>query len=223
MHDAAYARAARPALRRILRLPMLHYSIGHEIILQSQGNPLVTLTEAEFNELTITLQIDAIRRAALVCHHTWAGNSQPERWLGLWSWTIRNTDWPLEIAEFRIYRAEGSTAPPITAPEFSDTPVDEDAPKGRSIGSPLLARLVNFLAARPSTLNPQPSTNLMDYPLGAALFEYFASMEEQGRIHIENAGEQETRESFEANKAAILAEQCETTPSAQPTPMPCPH
>lgn len=223
MHDAAYARAARPALRRILRLPMLHYSIGHEIILQSQENPLVTLTEAEFNDLPIARQINAIIRAALVCSRTWDGNSQPERWLGLWSWTIRNTDWPLEIAEFRIHRAAGSTAPTITAPEFSDTPVDEDAPKGRSIGSPLLARLVNFLRAQDSGLRTQNSGLVEDYPLGRALFEYFASMEEQGRIHIENADEQETRESFEANKAAILAEQGETTPSAQPTSAPCHH
>lgn len=214
MHDLAFADAARPAPRRILRLPMRPYGIGHELILQSRRNPLVCLTHEEFNHLPVAQQISAAITAALVCYRTWDENSKRERNLRLWGWFIRNTDWPLTIADFRNYRNEGSICPRITEDQFSDMPSESDG--SRSFGSPFLARLINFLSSRPaSILHHQPMLNpIMDYPLGLAAFEYFASGEEQGRVQVENTSEQETRESFEKNQAAIFAEKAAHTRAA---------
>ena len=51
MHDALFADAARPERVSILHLLMLDYSIGHELLLWRQRNPLVTLSRAGFEAL----------------------------------------------------------------------------------------------------------------------------------------------------------------------------
>lgn len=189
---------------------MRRYSIGHELFLVSTRNNLVTLTHESFSELPIKDQIAAVTLATDVCSQTWQeNNTSYHRWIDKWriqrQWNKweranRNSDWALAIADFRAYRAEGSTFPPLTEDRFSDTPSESEG--GRAFGSPFMARLVNYL--RKSGI---PEAEIMDFPLGQAAFEYFSAMEEEGRIQVENASENETRLSFEANVAAIRAEQ----------------
>lgn len=205
MFKEAFADAARPAPRCILRLPMRPYSIGHELILTQRRNPLVCLSETEFNTLPISQQIAAVINAALICYRTWDENHRRERNLWLWGWFIRRTDWPVAIMEFRIYRAEGSLAPRITESRFSDIPPSDDS-VSRAFGSPFLARLIHFLSQRPLSIIQPPLNPVMDYPFGQAAFEYMAAGEEQGRVQVENESEHETRTSFEKHEADIRAE-----------------
>ena len=53
MSSIVFADALRPSPVRILRLPMRPYSLGHELILLQQRNPLLFLTPDEFGKLTI--------------------------------------------------------------------------------------------------------------------------------------------------------------------------
>jgi hypothetical protein len=136
MHDQAFAEAARPRARRILRLPLLEYSIGHEILLQREQNALLAPGEA-FLQLPGKEKSRALLRAVLICSQTWKENQRPWRWFSVWSWFVRgHQDFASSIAEFQIYRREGSTGPPLV-------PIEED---GRELGSPFLARLLAFAA-----------------------------------------------------------------------------
>jgi hypothetical protein len=42
MHDAIFAEAFRPHRFTVLGVPLLDYTLGHEIVLQRMRNPLVT-------------------------------------------------------------------------------------------------------------------------------------------------------------------------------------
>ena len=89
MHDLALADAARQASVRILRLPMLEYSIGHELTLLSQRNPLLFDL---FPGLPEEARRAALIRAALVCHRTWSQQYRRERNMWFWGWLIRKAD-----------------------------------------------------------------------------------------------------------------------------------
>ena len=219
MHDEAFADAARPAPRCILRLPMQAYSIGHELILTTKRNTLLSANVSEFQSLPQPQQIQALISAAYVCSQTWEQNNHvsygfwsnlldSRRWKR-WERAISGVNWAVEIADFRNYRQAGSLCPPLTDNRFSESSSDGDA--GRTYGSPFMARLVNYL--RQSMV---PESVLMDYPLGRAAFEYFAYLEEQQRAQVENANEQETRLSFEKHAADIALEQAEREVSCRP-------
>lgn len=185
MHDAAFAASARPARVSILKLPMLDYSIGHELILLSEGNPLITASGADFATLPASDQIFAIQRAALVCSRTWSENRRPFRWLKLWLWFTRNANFALAIAEFRNYVVDGSSIPPLTK-------LGNGSEGTRLLGSPLLARVLPFVNYD------------YDCPLGLALWCYFSEMEMQERIGVKADAASDMPDAEEA-----LAEQAE--------------
>jgi hypothetical protein len=142
MHDQAFAEAARPRARRILRLPLLEYSIGHEILLQREQNALLAPGEA-FLQLPGKEKSRALLRAVLICSQTWKENQRPWRWFSVWSWFVRgHQDFASSIAEFQIYRREGA------APAFGES--------------------------------------VFDQGLGFLMFLYYARMEEQESVKIEN-------------------------------------
>lgn len=185
MHETAFLDAVRPARRVILRLLMLPYSIGHEILLAQRKNPLVQLSQEDFNKLTIEQQCAAVIEAALICSRTWKQNQRQHKWVKLWGWFIRKEDFALAIAEFRIYRAEGSTWPMIA-------PLD-DSEKGRELGSPYLARILSYA----TTVYGE---NALDAALGLSQWLYFAHAESEGACRVEN----EMEEAVRTQKAAIL-------------------
>jgi hypothetical protein len=166
MNILAFADAARPARSVILGLLMLDYSIGHEIILLRQRNELVC---GGFEQLSEPGQRTAIIRAVLVCSRDW--RQKPHRWLRLWGWMIRKADFALAVADFRNYRAAGTTFPNIL-------PAKEES---RELGSPFLARLIAFAGFN------------YDAPLGMLLWSFYAGAEAEGCCMVENETERQIR------------------------------
>lgn len=152
MHDLAFADYTRPTRVACLRLPLLPYSLGHELILSQQRNPLAICTRATFDALPEDDQIQSLIRAVSVCSRSWSGNHKPEKWLWLWWWMIQKTDWPVAIADFRNYLEAGrSTLPVINADDPESKEAFEIAlgiqkmdPGGRALGSPFLAQMILF-------------------------------------------------------------------------------
>src|ERR1700739_3495079 len=72
MHELPFADAVRPAAVSVLKLLMLNYSVGHEIILLSRRNPLVCLSAEEFIKLPGEDQRTAIIFAADCCCQNWS-------------------------------------------------------------------------------------------------------------------------------------------------------
>lgn len=191
MQETLFADAARPATAVILRLRLLDYSIGHEILLQRQRNPLVTLSWEDFNKLKLTEQITALLRAVLVCSQTWEQNKKPQKWVWLWSWLNRKENYPLAIADFFNYRLSGSTFPVTTKLGESEA--------GRRFGGPLLARVIDKVA-------PLYGRETMDCPLGFSYWLYFSAMEAEGCVKIENQEERQTREEVDRALQEALEE-----------------
>ena len=162
MNECAFADASRPARCVIAKMPLLDYSIGHELILLQKRNALLLLSFKEFNGLKPAEQVYALIEAVLTCSRTWLENQQPFRWFGIWKWRSRNTDWPLAIAEFRNYRLLGSTLPATKPP----------GGEGEPLNVPHLARVL-FATG----LN-------LDLPLGFAQWIYCAEMERLGHMKI---------------------------------------
>jgi hypothetical protein len=198
MNEEAFADATRPTPRVILRLLMLDYSIGHELFLTARRNPLLFLAAKDFADLPDEAQRLAVCEAALVCSQPWKSLKLRQRWLRIWGWLIRKEDFAAAAAEFLAYRAAGSRCPRIADPWAAD---EEPAEKGRALGSPWHARMINFLRGQGI-----PNDEVMDYPLGKATFEFFAHMEDESRVKVENADERETREGVERLEAEARAE-----------------
>lgn len=176
MHDLAFADAVRQAPVKILKLPMLDYSVGHELLLQRYRNPLLAPKKA-FDELDASIQRSSIIRAALICSRTWNENKKREWFLGIYLLMIRKEDHALSIAQFRNYRDAGSTYP---------RPKKQES-KGRELGSPLMSRLVAYGGSI-------FGNSIFDKPLGMIQWMYFAHCEQEGCLEIENESEKDFRE-----------------------------
>src|ERR1039458_4287756 len=66
MHEAALAQAALPAPTSILGLPLQAYSLGHELFLIREGNPLA----AANRETKANLDERDLVQAVLICCHS---------------------------------------------------------------------------------------------------------------------------------------------------------
>ncbi len=197
MNRLAFAEATRPTPRIIFRLPLRRYSIGHELILASEENPLLAAAE-DFDRLPEPIQRQAIIRAVLVCHRTWNQNEACSRWPIFWSWVLRRANFPLAIAEFRIYREQGSTCPILNAPKG----------KGRAFGSPEMAMLLNYSEA---VYGPELA---MDQPLGFLAWKYYAELERQGDCEVENVQDYQIRTECEQHQRDWEKEQAEKAAAA---------
>lgn len=177
MSDAAFADASRPAPVTILRVPLLDYSVGHELLLLRTRNALLS-SEADFNELPAQGQRKAIIRAVLICSRSWEKNKQADKWLWIWGRSIRRENFELAIADFRIYRNAGSSFPAIL-------PNKEDA-DARRLGAPYLARLIAYGAT-------VFGSTVFDSPFGMMQWLYFSHAESEGSCRIENEIEEQER------------------------------
>ena len=187
MHALAFADSTRPPRTVILRLPLLDYSIGHELLLIQQRNPLVLLNPVEFDKLPALEQKQAVIRAVLVCNRNWEDNRKPSRWMRLWRWKNANANYAAAIADFRNYRAEGTTFPICNPPEG----------KSREMGSPFLARLIHIAGFN------------LDLPLGALQWAYFAQAEAEGRVSVENDTDRQISDEIAQAQADYEREQKE--------------
>jgi len=209
MHDLAFADAARPSRVVCLRLLLQPYSVGHELLLWQARNPLLLSSQEDFDKLPTAQQIFALVRAVSICSRNWSENQKPERWVRLWGWLIRKTDWPVAIAEFRNYLREGRSLVPCLISEKKD---DREAyemangeelnGKGRALGAPFLAQTMLFCA---STLG-MPLESIYDAPFALCGNLYFTQLESEGRVNIENVTESKYKQEMAEHRASIAAE-----------------
>lgn len=204
MHDSAFAEAARPTRCSILRLPLLDYSIGHELLLFRQNNPLL-FTKEGFDSITPDAQCAAVIRGVLICSRTWSENKKAHKWLRVWNWFNRNADFPLAIAEFRNYRESGSSFLPSPS-EIADDIANGEKKEGRRLGSPFMARLYNFVCALPDREIKVHGESAFDFPMGFATHLYFSHLEVEGSLKVQNENELDIDNDFQAKVDQIRSE-----------------
>lgn len=188
MNELAFADCARPAPVSILRLELLPYSIGHEVLLLHERNSLLLKSEESFAQLPLANQIFAVKRAALICSQTWKENGSRQQWLRLWGWMTRNADYSLAAVDLRNYLTAGRALPRPPSKHACHVLYGKDDEKGRALGSPLMARIYNYVCANLGKFNLTPAT-AWDAPLSLAGMLYFAELESAGNMRIENDAE----------------------------------
>lgn len=239
MHEIAFADAARPTQVVCLRLPLRPFTIGHQILLHKEANPLACLSRDAFNQLTIAQQIAALQRAVLICARNWADQETLppnfRHWQRLIGYPVltwfgktlippwhRTPDWPVEIAEFRNYleAADFSFPGPTTqadevcAAAGGYDPVEKMS--GRPLGAPLTARLFNSVCRLP--IERFGLTSIYDFPWALAVALHQAELETTGGLRIENATEHEERVNWEQIVAETKAEEAaEAAAAASPS------
>jgi hypothetical protein len=177
MHDALFADAVRPEGAVVLNLLMLEYSIGHELLLWRQRNPMVTHSREGFEVLPATDRREALMLAALACHRTWEGNKDQAENLKQWGKSTKKLNLETEVAKFRAYRIDGShTLPTRAMPKTSGVPF-------HYFGSPETAMLLLFV--QPLYLDFGCATPF-DFPLGLARTLYLADAEAKGNVWVKN-------------------------------------
>ena len=230
MHEQPFSHAAAPAPCVVLFLPLKPYSIGHENELWRQNNPLLTGTLEEFQALPAVEQSEWLIRAVDFCsqnHAEWAENeailaSKPRFWQisarrrqrllektwREWEKLIATVKISAEAVKFRNYLMAQRVFPP--APEervYNLAQGRDDAGGGRALGSPIVPRLLNFLASKPALLAGYQS--IYDFPISLAAWLYFTEAEIAGMSAIENqaerdivAKEKQLMDEIEAERAA---------------------
>lgn len=201
MTSIAFADALRPARVRILRCPLLSYTLGHELILLRERNPLVILDGEDFDKLPEWERSRAVMLAVLVCERPAKFHGTPSGNIRLWTWLNRNADYDAAINSFRRYRYDGSTFPMPPEKEADEMANGKDS--GRALGGELMPRLVNFLIP----LTPYFGLEtVFDFPMGVALHLYFTQLEIEGRMRIENDRERQIKEEMQQHYRDIEAE-----------------
>lgn len=201
MIQTAFVDAARPRSCCILRLPMLTYTIGHEILLLNERNALAMLPANEFDQLPINKRCAAVIRAALICCRPYSEYTKPHRWLRLWEFRKRREDHLAAAEQFRLYRFEGSTFP--IPPEKEADEIANGKEEGRQLGGELLPRLIDYLSPKVQSLG---YATVFDVPFGMGLHLYFTALESRGHIRIENAREKQIREEMAQHRSEIARE-----------------
>lgn len=192
MHDLALADAARPTPARILKLRMEPYSIGHELLLIQQRNPII-LSDSEFAAIHLEDKISSVMDAALICSRNWNQNQSPAIWTRYGLKLIHGQDVLAEVVAFRDYRAVGSSFPKVMP---SDDPGSTCV-----LGGPFLARLIMAVA---SVWQP-----VMDCPLSFAQHLFFAESERRGECRIEGFVENLVQKQVDEMTAQIHKEHAE--------------
>ena len=245
MHETLFANHSAPPKSVVLGIPLRPYSIGHENELWRQENPLLTKDRAEFDALPVDVRVKKLIAAVDYCSQSHTEflesqtilNSRPHwhefsarrrksamnRVWQQWEQLIMKSDVDEAATLFRSYLIQGRGFPPAPSDMARRAlgQVSEGESAGRSLGSPIIPRLLNYLSARPELiasfriLNPQFS--LWDFPFGLATWLYFTQAELDGSISIENADEFEVAEKERQLLAEIEGENAESKAKKQGT------
>lgn len=211
MHEFAFADAARPLPVVCLRLPLLTYTIGHELRLIQTRNPILCLPEDEFNDLPPAEQNVALRRAVLICTRNEAQQDRRSHFVRFWAWWCnRFCIYPLELAHFRNYlsAAHAEFPPPseraddICASKYGYEPMS--AMRGRSYGSPHLARLINFSLQH---FRFSAFQHFNDAPYALTNQLYVAHLESSGSCRVQNRQEYDEMVNWDKIVAEAKAEE----------------
>lgn len=195
MHEAAFAQAALPATTVCLGMLLRPFSIGHELFLIREGNPLAARVEKPGR---ITKQ--DLAEAVLICSQSFAENERMARefWadakIRLWRWRCRRADFDMALATFQEYRDSGNLSLPpsgITTP--GKTP-------GRIQGTPFLLRLHQFII----TQLRMSEAAAWDYKLGMAKMHWCAWWEGEGCYEVYNEVDA-AHDEFVREQEALLA------------------
>jgi hypothetical protein len=182
VHEAQYSQAVLPSPARVLGLNLRPYSLGHELWLIREQNPLAVSIEAGAAAMAASLPA-----AALICSQTFREIVGMNRdrliafKLRLWHIRLKRANFGRELSAFLDYRNKGTLAFPDESP---------DGNGGRSFGAPLLLSMHQFLRRQMS------DADAWDYPYGRAQMEYAAWLESEGRLKIKNRFEIEHDRSF---------------------------
>ena len=222
MFDLALADAARPAKARILGLGLLPYSIGHEITLLSERNPLL-FKSPSFEDLEPPAKAVAVTRAVYVCCSTWAElNFSPENWLRAkvflwndrrfvkaWKRRNRNPDYALAGQQWKEYRDEAfkfPAGPDKEAAEIHDDSIGAGGQgRGRMLGGSWLARLIAFLV-QGRFYEALGYSTPFDVPICLGEHLHLSWLEDAGRARIENEDEREIKEKMNTIRESVRAE-----------------
>lgn len=199
MHEALLAQGALPAPTYVFGMLMRPYSLGHELQLLRESNPLVSGGGANAKR-------EDLAQAVLICCQSFEECRRMHLdWflpLKVWLWRRRVKRFPTEphIRAFVEYRETGSL-------EF---PLSEGLKPGRSTprypGAPFLLRLYQFVAIN---LGVGHAT-AWDYPYGLAKMQWAAYWEQEGGLEIYNWVDAE----HDTFVARMEAEEAEKGPNA---------
>ena len=204
-HETIFVDSALQARVRILGLTLRPFSIGHQVLLIRQRNPLVWFDEREPSLFSPEAQRDAIQNAVLVCYRSWKENLLRERWIGLWRWRVRNMDHEEATRAFMEYHRAGSQCLPAPSDAVVKGLYGDDDGPGREYGSPFNARLLLFVMSLPPDEIRMFGESAYDFPLGLAQVLYLSHLESEGKARVEN--EREAMEEAENQRL-----KSETTP-----------
>jgi hypothetical protein len=167
-HEPLLRRAAMPAPTRVLGIQLKTYSIGHELLIQSED--------------LFPNKMAALVGAVWICSNSWEENKRmPRDWLmglkvKLLKRKVRKYDYETELAKLAAYRSEGSVAFPLS--EF-------DSRSGRTPGAPLILQLQQFLMLKFGL----SESAAWDYPFGLATQRWCSYYEREGGLKIKEQSE----------------------------------
>ena len=211
MHEYIFTDALLPASVSVLRLTLKPFCLGHQILLIRERNAFLTHSETQFNALPADEQKRQLRMAALICSKSWTENHQRDRGLTVWKWLVRNANYPVEIAHLRLYLASAHesvfyTLNPKNEDDVRADDICADAAgyeplhklRGRSLGAPLIARLLDFVATG-DKFRAYGFPTPYDFPYGAALNLYLTHLEAEGSTRIEGHAEFAAKQAWAAD------------------------
>lgn len=184
MHETLFAAANLPFCPRVLRLRLKAFSIGHEIRLSYQSNPLSAFSGMDPDQLKLSDLRHALIEAVLICHRDWSGNFQPNKNLGFWGWIIRKMDIQSERKKYIAYRNAGMIGlPQKQMPKVAGA-------NYHYFGAPDTARLFLFVQGKALHQDLGLKTPY-DFPYGLASQLYFTELEQRGDIWVKNFDDQD--------------------------------
>jgi hypothetical protein len=228
-HEYTFSDVSAPVQQVVLGLPLRDFSLGHRQIFLRQRNPLAFLSDVEYNELSKEGQIHWLIESVTICNQTYAYRKQleqnPTRFM-LWrqrrdsaKWRRIRTYlqneykretgapdligyWANELAAFRNYYNSHRVVTELKARRdpfpFLPCQPATDA-KGRSLGAPYDATLIQFLIR--AGLCRDEATAL-EYPFAKAEVHYLTHLEREGALRIMNPDEVQFEADADANDLA---------------------
>jgi hypothetical protein len=193
MHEAVLAQAALPTPARILGLRLRDYSLGHELFLIRENNPLAQKTTTDGHRLT---QIGALKQAVLICSCSFEEargmHRDPLMRVKLWLWNraIRKWErmgsrrgmasevvWGAELERFRNYQRSRDLELPV-----SNMPDADGGKPGRPYGAPFLLRVQQFLVMKLGLSDAEA----WNYPYALGVLQWETWCETEGSLRLAN-------------------------------------
>ena len=187
MHETQFSKSFNSPSISVLGLKLRSYTIGHELALISQGNPIVTYTEKSFSELPSPVINFSLASAVEVCC------ARIPTIKVLWAIMKMRCNFSEEVRKFREYRSSGSE-------DFATTrqPRTQGVPF-HYFGAPELATLINYVSVNHKMMiDAHFGGTPLNFPLGMAKMLYTTSLECDGLVWVENFQDVEFRERKEA-------------------------